>query len=131
MFRRIREIPQDECPANPIPCLFGNAQISVASATELRFGNDGFRFNAVGGAIEMTLDGGATWQRLCSEVGSLAFSFHDRTGNQLSGSPLSATSRAAVRRVTVDIQLTRSGQTAHLRSAVYLRSFMNEVVGDP
>jgi prepilin-type N-terminal cleavage/methylation domain-containing protein len=131
MFRHVREIPQDECPSSPTPCLLGNAQVTAAGPSDLRFGSRGFRFNAINGAIEMTIDSGATWQRLAADVRSLSFSYWDRSANALTGSPLSAADRAAIRRIGVDIQLARGGQSAHLRSAVYLRSFMNEVTRVP
>jgi prepilin-type N-terminal cleavage/methylation domain-containing protein len=131
MFRHLREISQDECPGSSPPCLRGNAQISTAGTTDLGFGSEGFRANSTDGTIEMTIDGGATWHRLATDISSVAFSYYDRMANPLTGSPLSATDRAAVRRIGVDIQLVRGGQIAHLRSAVYLRSFMNEVASVP
>ena len=131
IFRHLREISQDECVGSPTPCLEGNAQISAASLTDLRFGNEGFRQNSADGTVEMTIDGGTTWHRLATDVSSAAFGYFDRTANPLTAFPLSATDRAAVRCISVDIQLARGGQNAHLRSAVYLRSFMNEVAGVP
>jgi prepilin-type N-terminal cleavage/methylation domain-containing protein len=131
MFRHIREISQDECTASPAPCLLGNAQVSTAGAADLLFGSKGFRFNAADGTIEMTIDSGTTWHRLAADASSLTFSYWDRAATALTGVPLSSTDRAALRRVGVDIQLLRGGQTAHLRSAIYLRSFMNEVASVP
>ncbi|MFH1418236.1 MAG: hypothetical protein ABII12_08135 [Planctomycetota bacterium] len=131
MFRYLREIPQDECPVNPTPCLLGNAQISTATATELRFGNTGFRFNTGANAVEMTADNGTNWYALATDVGGFAFAYYDRSANSLTSFPLSQNDREDVRRISVDLQMTRAGQTAQLRSAIFLRSFMDEVNSDP
>ncbi len=131
MFRYIREIPQNECPAMPTPCLLGNAQIAAASATELRFGGTGFRLASGSDAVEMTSDSGTTWHPLVKNVSSLAFSYYDRQDNALTAFPLSPTNRAAVRRIQVELLLSRGNESARLRSGVYLRSFMNEVTRAP
>jgi hypothetical protein len=131
MCRYIREIPQDECASNPTPCLLGNAQISVAAANEIRFGSRGFRYNAGAGAMEMTSDSGTTWQPLAKDVTQLSLSYFSRTGTSLGSFPLSAADREDVRRVVIDLRMTRGTEGSHLRSGVYLRSFMNEVASDP
>ncbi len=131
MFRYLREIPQDECPANPTPCLLGNAQISTATATELRFGTTGFRFNVGANTVEMTIDNAVNWYALTTDVGNFAFAYYDRDANGLTSFPLSQSDREDIRRISVDLQMTRSGQTAQLRSAIFLRSFMNEVNNAP
>lgn len=131
VFRYVREIPQDECPSNPTPCLLAHAQISTASATDLRFGNTGFRLNAGNNTVEMTIDNGAHWYALVKEASGFAISYRDRSGSALTSFPLSSTDRAAVRRVGIDLTLTRGGETAHVRSGLYLRSFMNEVTLAP
>ncbi len=127
MFRYIREIPQDECPANPTPCLLGNAQISLASATVLRFDTTGFRLNSSENRLEMSSDGGSTWYPLANDVSGLTLNYYDRGGNSLTAFPLSQAASESVRRIGVEIQISRSNQTARLRSSVYLRSFMDEV----
>lgn len=127
LFRYVREIPQDECPANPSPCLFGHAQISTASATELTFDSTGFRLDAGNNRLEMTLDGGTSWHPLANDVSGLTLSYYDRGGASLASFPLSQPARESVRRIGVEVQLTRSNQNAKLRSSVYLRSFMDEV----
>ncbi len=127
----VREIPQDECPGEPIPCLHGRAQISRADLVELRFGNTGCRLNPVLATLEMTVNGGVDWNCLTREVLSIAFSYYDRQGNILSSLPLSPDDREAVRQVGVDLWVSRGGQDVHLRSRVYLRNFMDEVAGVP
>jgi type II secretory pathway pseudopilin PulG len=128
--RYTREIAQNECPSNPTPCLQGNAQISLASASQLVFGTTGFRYDAANGRLEISNNGGTTWQLLCSDVSSCTFSYVNRLGSSLATFPLSATDRAAVRRVGIDLQLTRGAETAHLRASTFLRNFMNEVTGN-
>src|SRR6185436_8770240 len=59
VLRYCREIQQNECPGNPTPCLLGNAQVSTATASDLRFGAYGFRLN--GSSLEMTKDTAAHW----------------------------------------------------------------------
>jgi prepilin-type N-terminal cleavage/methylation domain-containing protein len=129
MFRHVREIPQDECPANPTPCLLENAQVSTATSTELRFGDTGFRLN--GGQVDMTLDNGVNWAPVVKDVSSFALTYYDRTATSLTSFPLSQSDREDIRRVGIDLELTRSSQTAHVRSSVFLRSFLNEVASDP
>ena len=127
MLRYIREIPQDECPGGPAPCLLGNAQIALASATEIRFGSIGFRYNSGNRRLEMSNDGGTSWPPLVTDVSGLTFSYFNQTAAQLTSFPLPQADREDVRRIVVDLQLARGGESAHLRTSVYLRSFMNEV----
>ena len=98
------------------------------SAGELRFDGSttGFRLDGGSSQVQITNDSGTNWYPLASDVASFAFTYYDGDGNTLSSFPLSAADRASVRRLQMDIQLARSSQTAHLRTAVYLRSFMNE-----
>lgn len=134
MLRYIREITQDECPANPTPCLNGNAQVTTASATELDFDNYGFRLT--GTTVEISNDTGATWHPFVRDVSSLSFTYYGWTTaveapTLLSSFPLSAADREAIRRVGVQVDLTRSGQTVTLQTSIYLRQFMSEVVNAP
>lgn len=134
MLRYIREISQDECTANPTPCLNGNARVTTASATELDFDNYGFRLT--GTTVEITEDTGTTWHPFARDVSNLTFSYYGWTSGVeapavLSSFPLSAADRAAIRRVGVRIDLTRTGQTATLQTSIYLREFMNEVTDAP
>jgi prepilin-type N-terminal cleavage/methylation domain-containing protein len=128
MVRYVREIPQNECPSNPAPCLNGNAQISLASATELRFGTTGLRYNAGAGRVEISNDTAVTWHTLATDVSSFAFSYFNRTNAALAAFPLSQSDREDVRRISIDCQFARGAETAHLRTSVYLRNFMNEVM---
>lgn len=128
--RYVREIPQDECPGNPTPCLLGNAQISQATASQLLFGTTGFRFDSTNRRLEISSNGGTSWQILCTDVDSCLFSYFNRVNASLVAFPLNATNRAAIRRITIDLQLSRSTETAHLRTSIYLRNFMNEVATD-
>lgn len=117
MLRYLREVAQDEG-------LTGQAQISTASATDLRFGLYGFRLN--GGAIEMTTDGGASWHANCRNVTGLTFKYYGASGSELAALPLSATDRAAVRRISIELAVSSAGESHRVRSGVYLRSFMND-----
>jgi prepilin-type N-terminal cleavage/methylation domain-containing protein len=117
MLRYVREIEQDAG-------LTGIAQITTADAGDLRFGPWGFRRN--GSVVEMTGDGGGVWRRACTDVSSLTFGYFDANGAALSPTPLSAAQRGAVRQVSIDLTLTGGGQSVRLRTAVYLRKFMNE-----
>jgi len=129
IIRHVREISQDECPGNPSPCLLGNAQIAEAGASALRF--DGFGFRLAGTTIEMTNDDAVNWHPLLRNVSGLAFTYFDRNGATLSAVPLSATDRAAVRRVSVQISTAAGAETLNLRTGIYLRAFMNEVMSVP
>lgn len=129
MVRYVREIQQDECPANPTPCLMGRAQVSMATATELRFGNAGFRLS--GAQVEMTTDDALNWHPVARDVSEFSLAYFARDGSALAGSPLSQTDRESVRLVQITLALTRSSETVRLRTAVYLRSFMDEVTTDP
>lgn len=129
IIRYVREIPQDECPGSDPPCLNGNAQIDEASATTLRFDTYGFRLS--GTTIEMTNDSGTNWNPLLRNAAGLTLTYYDRTNTNLTSLPLSASDRADVRRVSVEIDLSDVGESIDLRTSVYLRSFMNEVTSDP
>lgn len=124
MLRYFREILQDECPANPTPCNLGNAQVSTATATQLRFGNYGFRLTSTN--LEMTTDNAANWYTAAKYVSSLAFSYYNKSGTALTSFPLSSTDRAAIRRVVIAVSMTRGSQTVSVRCGLYLRCFMNE-----
>ncbi len=135
MLRYIREIRQDENnPQGATPDLQGNAQISLADASQLRFDEYGFRQS--GSALEMTSDNGASWHPLVRDVADFDVTcFGWSTGVeapiQLSPLPLSAANRAAVRRIQLELQLARGSETAHLRTSIYLRNFMNEAANAP
>ncbi len=134
-IRYIREIRQDEnYPAGPTPGLQGNAQVSLADAADLRFDNYGFRLS--GTALQITNDTAATWHTLAENVGALTFSYYGWTTgveapNALTSTPLSAPNRAAIRRVTVRIDLTRGTETARVQTSIFLRNFLNEVANAP
>ena len=119
MLRYLREIPQDAA-------LTGDAQIDIATATEIRFdgNNIGFRLDA--GTVETTIDGGSNWHPLAVDVSGLTISHFQGDGTELNAFPLTQADRENVRRIQVDLQLSRSSQNTRLRCAVYLRSFMNE-----
>lgn len=129
IVRYVREIPQDECPLAATPCLNGNAQILEASASTLRF--DAFGFRLSGSTIEMTNDASANWHPLLRDAAGLTFTYYDRSGATLSTLPLSAADRADVRRVSVEISLARGVEAIDMRTSIYLRCFMNEVMSDP
>lgn len=125
LVRHVREIPQDECPEQPAPCLLGHAQISIASATELRFGDTGIRRS--GTQLQISLDDGNRWHLVAEDVADFSLSYFDRDGTQLSPMPLSEANRESVRLVKIELRLTRGEQSIALRTGTYLRSFMNEV----
>lgn len=129
IIRYVREVSQNECPADPTPCLLGNAQIDEAGVSTIRFDGIGFRIN--GTTIEMTNNDGTNWHPLLRNASGLTFTYYDRDGATLNSLPLSATNRAAVRRVTVEISTARGSETLNLRTGIYLRAFMDEVLSDP
>lgn len=129
IVRHVREVEQDECPGNPTPCLLGNAQVSTATATELRFGSNGLR--QTGSTLEMTIDNGTSWHVLVRDVSSFALAYANRLGSAMTSFPLSQANREDIRQVQITLALTRGTQTANVRTAVYLRNFMNEVMSDP
>jgi len=129
IIRYVREIPQDECPGMATPCLNGNAQIDEATDSTLRFDVYGFRLN--GSTIEMTNDSASNWRPLLRDASGLTFTYFNRSGATLGATPLSAGDRADVRRVTVNIEVSRAGEALNLRTSVYLRDFMDEVMSDP
>lgn len=129
MVRYVREIQQDECPVNPTPCLMGRAQVSMATADELRFGNTGFRLS--GAQVEMTTDDALNWHPVARDVSEFSIAYFARDGSALASFPLSQTDRESMRLVQITLALTRSSETVRLRTAVYLRSFMDEVTTDP
>lgn len=129
ILRYVREIPQDECIASPTPCLLGNAQVTTAAASDLRFDVYGFRLS--GGAIQITNDTAANWHTLAADATGLTLSYYDQDGVALTPLPLNATQREDIRRVTVQVTLGLGGQIAKLRSSIYLRNFMNEVANAP
>lgn len=129
IVRHVREIPQDECPANPTPCLLGNAQVTTATATELRFGSTGVRLS--GTQIELTTDNAANWYPLGKDVSEFAFAYYNRSGTALAGFPLSQSDREDIRRVQVTVAMTRGSESVKLRTGIYLRSFMDEVTTNP
>lgn len=117
VLRYVREIEQDAG-------LTGKAQVSTASATELRFGNYGFRRN--GTELQMTIDNATTWRRAATNVSNLTFRYYNLAGGELTSLPLSATDREAIRQVSVEIKITVNGNSHRVRGHVYLRSFMSE-----
>jgi type II secretory pathway pseudopilin PulG len=121
MLRYLREIPQDAA-------LLGEAQVDVAAATELRFdgGIVGFRLDGGANTLEMTNDSGANWHPLAKDVSGLTFSYFQGDGSGLTSLPLSLVDRQSVRRISLQVQLDRSSQSALLRTSIYLRNFMNE-----
>lgn len=123
MLRYIREIPQgDDCPLDAVPCLNGEAAIDVASSTELRFGDIGFRFTAETMKLEMTTNGTtipANWYSLATDVMEFAFVYYDRCGQPTTSAP-------EVRRVRIALKLSRGVQITALATSIYLRSFMDE-----
>ncbi|OWY73241.1 hypothetical protein B7486_02530 [cyanobacterium TDX16] len=129
MVRYVREIQQDECPANPTPCLMGRAQVGMATADELRFGNTGFRLS--GAQVEMTTDNALNWHPVARDVSEFSIAYFARDGSALASFPLSQADRESMRLVQITLALTRSSETVRLRTAVYLRSFMDEVTTDP
>lgn len=129
MLRYIREISQDECPSAATPCLNGNAQISKADASDLRFDNLCFRLNA--GNIEISNDSAGSWYTLATRVTGLTFTYYDRYAAALTSLPLSAADRAKVRRITIQIDLASGVETTRIRTSIYLRNFMNEVTSAP
>lgn len=125
LTRYLREITQDECPSSATPCLLGNAQISTATATQIQFGNYGFRLSS--GALEMTIDNGVSWRTAAKDVTTFTLAYFNRGGTALSSFPLSQSNREDVRRIQITLELTRFSQVAKLRTGIYLRSFMDEV----
>ena len=122
MLRYVREIPQDAA-------LTGAAQVTTATATEIRFANFAFRRNS--GDLEMSTDSGATWHPLTRDVSDFALSYFDGNGTALSAFPLSQANREAVRVVRIFIELTRGSETRAIQTSIYLRAFLNEVTNDP
>lgn len=135
VVRYVREIRQDEnYPAGPTPDLQGNAHVTLADVSELRFDNYGFRLNA--GALEITNDTAVNWHKLAGDVSGLTFSYYGWTTaveapTALTSTPLSASDRAAIRRVSVRIDLARGTETARVQTSIYLRNFLNEVANAP
>jgi Tfp pilus assembly protein PilW len=126
MLRYCREIKQDECPSNTTPCNLGNAQVSTATATQIRFGTYGFRLTSTN--LEMTTDNAVTWYVAAKYVSSLAFAYYNPSGTGLTSFPLSASDREDIRRIVITVNMTRGSQTVKVRCGLYLRSFMNEVM---
>lgn len=129
IIRYVREITQDECPLASTPCLNGNAQVTTAALSDLRFDEIGFRLSA--GRVEITNNSGSTWWTLAAGVTELTFTYYDRNGAILSSLPLSAGDRAKIRRISVQIDIADNTETTRLRSSIYLRNFMNEVMLAP
>jgi type II secretory pathway pseudopilin PulG len=129
VLRYLREIPQDECPGGPSPCLNGNAQVASATTTEIRFGNNGFRHN--GANLEMTIDNATSWHTLAADVSSLQLTYYDRLGQDLAGLSNPCNDPQKMRRIVVTLTMNRASQTATVRTGVFLRNFMDEVASDP
>lgn len=126
MLRYCREIEQDECPANPTPCLLGNAQVSTATASQVRFGNYGFRLN--GANLEITTNNAVNWWPAAKNITTFTLAYFNKTGTGLTSFPLSASDREDIRRIQITVDMTAGNQTAKVRCGLYLRSFMNEVM---
>lgn len=129
VLRYVREISQDECPLAATPCLDGNAQVTMANASELRFDVYGIRLNS--GAIQISNDSCSTWHTLAADVTGLTLTYYDRTSTALTPLPLSATNREDIRRIRVQIDMSAGGQSVRLRTSIFLRNFMNEVMNAP
>lgn len=119
LLRYIREIPQDAS-------LAGQAQISTANVSDLRW--DVYGFRKTGTTIEMTTNSGTTWRPVVNEATALTFTYYDKTGATLSSLPLNAANRQAVRLIKINLTVTRASESAELQTSIYLRAFMNEVV---
>lgn len=125
MLRYVREIPQGVTAS----ALNGKAQIDFASATELRFDSTfGFRLNTTSDTIEMTTDNAANWYPLVADASGLTITYANRAGASLTSFPLSLSDREGVRHIGVELMLSRSSQNVKLKSSLYLRSFMDEVL---
>ena len=125
MLRYVREIPQGTTG----PTLNGKAQIDLASATELRFNSAiGFRLNTINDTIEMTTDNAANWYPIVADANGFTITYTNRAGTSLTSFPLSLSDREGVRHIGMEILLSRSSQNVKLKSSLYLRSFMDEVL---
>ncbi|HUN82649.1 MAG TPA: hypothetical protein VMV81_14185 [Phycisphaerae bacterium] len=129
MVRYLREITQNECPGNPTPCLNGNAQVTTATSTLIQWGSYGFRQN--GTTLEMSTDNAASWHRLTTDLSTLQLTYFNRTGQDLSTQSSPGNLPANMRRIVIDLTLSRATQVVHLRTGLFLRNFMNEVNSDP
>lgn len=129
MVRYLREIPQNECPGGATPCLNGHAQVTTATATQIRYGNNGFRQN--GSNLEMTSNNAVNWYTLAGDVSSLQLTYYNRLGQDLAGLSNPCNDAQNMRRVVLTLTLSRSNQTATVRTGLFLRNFMNEVTSDP
>ncbi len=129
MARYLKEIPQNECSGNPTPCLAGHAQVSSASTTQILWGTYGFRKS--GSTLQMTSNSGTTWYTLCTDVSALAFTYYNRTSQNLLALASPNDEPQNMRRITISLTLNRTNQTAKLQTGVFLRNFMNEVTSDP
>ena len=129
MVRSLRDITQDECPGGGTPCLNGNAQVSSATATQIRWGSNGIRLS--GTEVQLTTNNAANWYTLAADATDLQLIYYNRTGQDLQ--TLSAPGNAAsnMRRVSITLKLGRANQNVTLRTGLYLRNFMNEVTSDP
>ncbi len=130
ILRYAREISQgDDCPGNNPPCLNKKAQISTADASDLQF--DAYGIRQSGNELQITSNSGGAWHRLAANVSTLTFTYHDRDNLTLAPLPLSAANREKVRRVTIQLSLAAGTESAYLRTSIYLRNFMNEVLDEP
>ncbi|HUN81178.1 MAG TPA: prepilin-type N-terminal cleavage/methylation domain-containing protein [Phycisphaerae bacterium] len=129
LVRYFRDITQNECPVNPTPCLNGNAQVTSATSTQVRWGNFGVRQS--GSELQMTSDNGANWRTLCADLSSVQMTFFNRLGQDLQTQTAPGNGPTYMRRIVVTLTLSRAGQTVDLRTGTYLRNFMNEVTSDP
>lgn len=69
------------------------------------------------------VDAGAASAMLLNDVSALSVQTYDESGNLLAAS-LSGTATEAIRRVTIQISVQRSGLTETLRTSVFLRCTM-------
>ena len=95
--------------------------LSTAAVSQIDFGTMSYRLS--GTTLQRSGDSGSTYKTMLEDVSTLTFSYEDEDGGSLSSLPLSSGDRDSVRRVQVDITVTRNGEELSLRSRAYLRTF--------
>lgn len=133
LVRHVRETTQ----GGPLGSPNGQAIITTASATQMNFARmdpdagvsvaNGFRRNTSAGTLEMTIDNGATWRTMATDVSALAFAYFNRSGQDLSTLAAPDDDPVNTRRVQITLTLARGAEVATVRTSVFLRNFMNEV----
>ena len=112
ILRDMREISAQDSDSSA-------ADISTADDDRIDFENSSYRL--LSNVVQRLSASDSSWYTIARNVSSFTLSYYDQDGNSLSSTPLSETNREKVRRVVVELEISKHGETLSVTSGAYLR----------